>query len=166
MNLKPKGDESVTAVAQELFNIVEDATYTSIRGMQQKGDHQAPNHLYVILTAAAAAIQFAAKIISQPEDMTNEENKAWAEKPANRTAILTSALILSRCLLPYKDGVALDFNGANICAAVEAMKKVTGNSNVSDLNKILVEIAERHASPVHFFDNSRDQFGDLIPTVH
>lgn len=166
MKLKSEDNEKVTTAACELFHIVEDATFTSIRGMQKNGDHQAPNHLYVVLTAAAAAIQLAAKIMSAPEDKTDEEFMAWSEEPANRSAVLAAALLLSRCLLPNKDGLALDFNGTNLCAALEAVKKVTGNNDLSIFNKTMVKAAKECASPTHFFDNSHDEFGGLIPTVH
>jgi len=66
----------------------------------------------------------------------------------------------------FRDGFAFDFNSQNICAAIEATKLVSNNPDVSLLNRNMRESAARFASPTHFFDNSRDEFGDLIPTVH
>src|SRR6267154_5374292 len=75
------GKSEVGDEASAIFNAVEDATYEVLRGMQQKGDEQQPHHLYVVLTAAAAAIQIAAKIMSAPHDKTHEEFMAWVEEP-------------------------------------------------------------------------------------
>lgn len=160
------GKSEVGEEASAIFNAVEDATYEVLRGMQQRGDEQQPHHLYVVLTAAAAAIQIAAKIMSSPNDKTAEEFAAWVEEPVDRTAILAAALLVSRCMLPGKQGVNFEFNPPNIKAAMDAVKKVTGNDGAAVLNQQMVVSAQKHAAPVHFFDNSRDQFGDLYPTVH
>lgn len=159
-------DEYMAEASQDAFHKVEVIVHELIVGLQQKGDHHQPHHLYVILTAMAAAAQVAAKIMSVPQGQTDEEYAAWVEKPVDRTAILAAALLMSRCLLPTKDGIAFDFNSLNICAAIEATKQITGNPDVSVLNENMRVAAARYATPARFFDNSRDEFGDLIPTVH
>ena len=159
-------DTDVGEAAHDAFQKVENITYDIMRGMQENGDNQQPHHLYVVLTAMAAAAQVAAKIMSAPMDLDHEEFMEWSAKPAERTAVLAAALLMARCLLPTKDGFAFDFNSQNICAAIEATKAVSNNSDVSLLNRKMREAAARCAAPTHFFDNSRDEFGDLIPTVH
>lgn len=159
-------DTEVGVAAHEAFQKVEDITYELMRNMQERGDNQQPHHLYVVLTAMAAAAQVAAKIMSAPMDLEHDEFMEWSQRPAERTAVLAAALLMARCLLPTTDGFAFDFNAQNVCAAIEATKQVTGNTDVSLLNRKMRESAARYASPTHFFDNSRDEFGDLIPTVH
>jgi len=159
-------DDSVNETAYKGFKEIEDTVYKLILEMQERGDNDQPHHLCVVLTMMAGAAQVAAKIMSTPLDLELEEFMAWSEKPAERTAVLAAALLMTRCLLPTKDGFTFDFNPQNICAAIEATKRVSGNSDVSLLNKKMREAAAKYASPTHFFDNSRDEFGDLLPTVH
>lgn len=160
------GDESVGDIGGKGFQIVEEAVFELLRGLQRKGDHQQMHHLVVTLTAAAAAIQVAAKIMSAPHEKTEEEFMAWSEQPADRTAVLAAALLVSRCMLPCKEGVNIEFTPTNILAAVEAVKKVTGNDDTSVLSKQMMAAVKKFATPAHFFDNTRDSFGDLGFTVH
>ncbi len=162
------GDESVGDAAREVFKAVEDVSFNAVKEMQDNGDHHAAHHLYVALTAAAAAVQLAAKIMCTPVpgDKTAEELVAFASEPVDRTAVLTASLLIARCLLPGGSHIAFDFDSRNINAAIEATKLVSGSSDVSVLNRKMRESASRHATPTHFFDNTRDQYGDLIPTIH
>ncbi len=151
----PHDDEALSEAAQKTFNIVESLSYAALGGLQQRGDHSPPHHLFLVLTAAAAAIQIAAKIMSAPDDKSEAEFMEWVAEPAERTAVLVASLLLSRCLLPTKDGFAFEFNPININAAIAAMNKVVGKDDSSVLTKQMVEAASKYSTPAHFFDNTR-----------
>lgn len=150
------GEEALVAEnADKVFHTVEAVSMAVLTSLQHSGITAPPQHLYVILTAAAAAIQIAAKIMSMPEKDAKDMEE-WAEAPADRTAVLTAALLMTRCLLPNKEGFTFEFNPLNILAAIDAMKKITGNGDTSMLTKGMVEAAFAYTSPDHFFDNTRN----------
>jgi len=151
----PTEESILDETAKKTFDIVENLSYAALGSLQQRGDNAPPHHLYLVLTAAAAAIQIAAKIMSAPENKTDDEFLQWAEEPAERTAVLVASLLLSRCLLPTKNGFTFEFNPMNINAAIAAMNKVVGKDSSSMLTKAMVETANKFSTPTHFFDNTR-----------
>jgi hypothetical protein len=150
-------NEDVEEAAQKAFSINEATTMAVVSELQNKGDKMAPHHLYVVLTAAAAAIQIAARIMSMPEvdDINDPEAEVWASGPVNRNAVLAASLLLSRCLLPSEDGMTFEFNPINVRAALEATKNITGNADTSMFTQQMVKAANKFPLPGHFFDNSR-----------
>lgn len=151
----PHEDENLKEIAQKTFQAVESLSYAALGGLQQHGDNNPPHHLYLALTAAAAAIQIAAKIMSAPEDKSESDFMRWAEEPAERIAILAASLLMARCLLPTKNGFQFEFNPPNVNAAIDAMNRVTGRDESSVLTKGMVKAASHYATPEHFFDNTR-----------
>jgi hypothetical protein len=148
-------NDNLAEIAGGTHNVVEKIVIQTVRLMQEHGDLSAPNHLYVCLSAAAAALEVAAKIMSVPEDLSKEELEGWSAEPATRTAILASALLLSRCVLPCNDGIVIEYSSLNIKATLDALTKITGNPDYSMLAPQLVKAADGQRSPDHFFDNTR-----------
>jgi hypothetical protein len=151
--IEADGHDDACDVGGEIYNAVKDLTTQTIRIMQRHDDCCTPNHLYVCLSAAAGAIAVAAKLMSIP-DIEGEELARWADLPATREAILAAALLMTRCTVPASDGVVIEYNAANIKAALEAMAKVTGNSDYSMLAPQLVETVSKLPPTEHFFDNT------------
>jgi hypothetical protein len=150
--------KEVEDAAQKAFTINEAATMAVVSDLIDKGDQIAPHHLYVVLTAAAAAIQIAAKIMAMPDTHKGSiEADNWSEGPADRNAILAASLLLSRCLIPTQQGFTMEFNPTNIHAALAEAAKVTGNPDTSIFTKRMVDAAKKFPLPEHFFDNNRPE---------
>jgi hypothetical protein len=154
-NKNPEEHEKAALAAGQCHTLVQKMTYAVLQGLQQGGDNDPPDHVYVALMAAAGAVEIAAKIMSSPDNLSVEEFMKWAEGPVSRTAVLAASLLLARCFLPEDDGCTFEFNPINIRAAIDAMSKVTGSRDTSMLTTKMVEAADAYTSPDHFFDNTR-----------
>lgn len=148
-------DDGSAEYAHRLFHQVEADTMTAVKALQASGNHEAPAHLYLMLTAAAGAMQLAAKVMTMPESL--DEMEDWTQNPPSRTAILAAALLMVRCFLPESDGFTFEFNPINVRAALDATKKVSNTVDLSNMTKNMVTAANKQVSPLDFFDNSRDK---------
>ena len=164
----PKKDvpEDVEDAALNLFHRVEKDLMTSLGALQVGGDNNPVHHLYMSLVAAAGAIQTAARIMSVPQ--SKAEFEKWMDRPLDRHTIMAAALMLSRSLIPNQTGFTFQYSPQNIKAALEATKKITGNSDTSMFTKSMVTAAYKSPSPIHIFDNSHldASGGDNVVTIH
>jgi hypothetical protein len=127
--------------------------------MINAGDRSTPHHLYVAIVTAAQAIQFAAKLMTMPEE--EEDADEWAKGAVKRSGILAAALLVARCTVPMAEGNEIRFNPTSILAAIEAVEKLLGRNCDKDFTPAMVNAARKQASPQHFFDNGEVSVVDL-----
>lgn len=155
-------DDLVHETAKRIHAVTESITSAALSGMAQQGDTSPPHHLYVMLTAACAAINVAAKIMTMPlADNDSEEARRWSQEPADRRAIVAASMLLARCMIPTQDGVNMEVNAANIKAAINATEKVLGVIDTTIFTANMMNAANKCQAPVNFLDNSGHDIGDL-----
>lgn len=155
-------DDLVHETAKRIHAVTESITSAAMSGLAQQGDTSPPHHLYVMLTAACAAINAAAKIMTMPlGDHESEEARHWSQEPTDRRAIVAAAMLLARCMVPTHDGMNMEVNAANIKAALHATEKVLGVIDTTIFSENMMKAANKCSAPVNFLDNGGHEIGDL-----
>lgn len=149
-------DEAAHQIAKRIHRLTDSLSQGALDDLLKAGDRKPPDHLYVMISAACSAIGLAAKIMTMPNVKEDTpEAQEWSDTPPQRAAIVAAALLLARCMLPYKGGMRIEVTPVNIRAALVATEKVLGVLDRNMFSSSMLEVADARKTPDHFLDNTK-----------